>query len=135
MFHDWSLYFILIWTSLNVYSLPLAGMVTSHSKFAFLGGIRSLAQLLSYELSLALVFLIIVEYTSSPMLAQIVEFQLNSFALFYGLLPVLVLWFVILLAETNRVPLTYQRPRLNLLRVSQLSIVLSLLLPLPCGVC
>lgn len=104
MFHDWSLYFILIWTSLNVYSLPIAGIVTSHSKFAFLGGIRSLAQLLSYELSLGVVFLIIVEYTSSPMLAQITEFQLNDVSLGYGLFPVFCLWFILLLAETNRVP-------------------------------
>jgi len=104
MFHDWSLYFILIWTSLNVYSLPIAGIVTSHSKFAFLGGIRSLAQLLSYELSLGVVFLIIVEYTSSPMLAQLTEFQLNDVSLGYGLFPVFCLWFILLLAETNRVP-------------------------------
>lgn len=59
MFDDFSLYFLLIWTSLNVYSLPLAGIVTSHSKYSFLGGIRSLAQLLSYELSFSVLFLIL----------------------------------------------------------------------------
>lgn len=104
MYHDWSLYFLLIWTSLNVYSLPIAGIVTSHSKFAFLGGIRSLAQLLSYELSLGVVFLIIVVYTSSPMLAQILEFQFGDVSLGNGLLPSFALWFILLLAETNRVP-------------------------------
>lgn len=114
MFHDWSLYFILIWTSLNVYSLPLAGLITSHSKFAFLGGIRSFAQLLSYELSLALAFLIILVYTNTPVVAHIVEFQLNTFDLVYGLLPLFILWFIMLLAETNRVPSTYRKRRQNL---------------------
>lgn len=101
---DFSIYYLLIWTSLNVYSVPVAGLVTSHSKFAFLGGVRSLSQLLSYELSLTVIFLTIVVYTGTPVLGEVVEFQVNNIALCFSMFPVLVLWFILLLAETNRVP-------------------------------
>lgn len=103
-FDDYSLYFLLIWTSLNVYSLPIAGIVTSHSRFALLGGIRSFAQLLSYELGLSVLFLVIVVYTGTPILGSIFEFQRSTTSLFYSMLPVFFIWFVIILAETNRVP-------------------------------
>lgn len=103
-FDDFSLYFLLIWTSLNVYSLPLAGIVTSRSRFALLGGIRSFAQLLSYELGLSVIFLTIVVYTGTPILGGVMEFQVSHESLFYSMLPVFLIWFVIILAETNRVP-------------------------------
>lgn len=63
------------------------------------------------------------------------EFQLNDVSLGYGLFPVFCLWFILLLAETNRVPSIYQRRRLNLLRVLQLSTVLSHSQPFLSGVC
>lgn len=101
---DFSLYFLFIWTSLNVYSLPLAGVVTSHSKFAFLGGMRSFSQLLSYELSLSVLFLIIIIYTGTPILFGVLEFQRSHLSLFYSMFPVFIIWFIVILAETNRVP-------------------------------
>lgn len=101
---DFSLYFLFIWTSLNVYSLPLAGVVTSHSKFAFLGGMRSFSQLLSYELSLSVLFLIIIIYTGTPILFGVLEFQRSHLSLCYSMFPVFIIWFIVILAETNRVP-------------------------------
>ena len=124
MFHDWSLYFLLVWTSLNVYSLPLAGLVTSHSKFALLGGVRSFAQLLSYELSLSILFMIFLVYSGTPVVGEILELQHNNGSLFFALFPLFFVWFIVLLAETNRVPSICLKLKRNLLLVLVQSIVL-----------
>lgn len=103
-FDDFSIYFFLIWSSLNAYSLPLAGFSTSHSKFALLGGVRSFSQLLSYELCLAVVLLIVVSYTQTPILGEIIQFQIEHKCLLRSLSPVFIVWFISICAETNRVP-------------------------------
>ena len=89
-------------SSLGVYGVLLAGW-SANSKYAFLGSLRSSAQLVSYELPLAMVVLIIVSITGSLSFLQIVEFQQGVW-LIIPLLPLSLVWFIIILAETNRAP-------------------------------
>jgi NADH-ubiquinone oxidoreductase chain 1 len=94
--------FLLAVSSLGVYGVLLAGW-SANSKYAFLGSLRSSAQLVSYELPLAMVILIIVSITGSLSFLQIVEFQQGVW-LIIPLLPLSLVWFIIILAETNRAP-------------------------------
>jgi NADH-ubiquinone oxidoreductase chain 1 len=94
--------FLLAISSLGVYGVLLAGW-SANSKYAFLGSLRSSAQLVSYELPLAMVVLIIVSITGTLSFLQIVEFQQGVW-LIIPLLPLSLVWFIIILAETNRAP-------------------------------
>ncbi|MDZ4339876.1 MAG: NADH-quinone oxidoreductase subunit NuoH [candidate division NC10 bacterium] len=69
--------------SLGVYGIVLAGWA-SNSKYALLGGLRSSAQMVSYELSLALSVIGVVMWTGSLSLVEIVEGQAGSW---YGIVP------------------------------------------------
>jgi NADH-ubiquinone oxidoreductase chain 1 len=94
--------FILAISSFGVYGVLLAGW-SANSKYAFLGSLRSSAQLVSYELPLAMVILIVVSITGCLSFLQIVEFQQRVW-LIIPLLPVSLVWFTVILAETNRAP-------------------------------
>jgi len=94
--------FLMAISSLGIYGVLLAGW-SANSKYAFLGSLRSSAQLVSYELPLAMVILIIVSITGSLSFLQIVEFQQGVW-LIIPLLPLSLVWFIIILAETNRAP-------------------------------
>ncbi|MCW8307127.1 NADH-quinone oxidoreductase subunit NuoH [Acidiphilium sp. PA] len=89
-------------SSLGVYGVIIAGWA-SNSKFAFLGAMRSAAQMVSYEVSIGLVILSVLVCTGSLNLNAIVLAQRNIwFAI--PLLPMLVVFFISGLAETNRAP-------------------------------
>lgn len=101
-------------SSLGVYSLILAGWA-SNSKYPFLGGVRASAQLISYELSMALSVLPVFLWINAPgqpgtlSLAKVVEFQSQPGFLggtwFIFLMPVSAFVFLVaLFAETNRQP-------------------------------
>ena len=94
--------FLMAVSSLGIYGVLLAGW-SANSKYAFLGSLRSSAQLVSYELPLAMVILIIVSITGSLSFLQIVEFQQGVW-LILPIFPLFVTWFLIILAETNRAP-------------------------------
>ena len=102
--------FILAVSSLGVYGIVLAGW-SSNSKYPFLGGIRSSAQMISYELAMGLSLLPIFLWVSQPgsgllglSLVDIVQSQSNSAWLFL-VQPLSALIFLIaLFAETNRLP-------------------------------
>jgi NADH-quinone oxidoreductase subunit H len=97
-----SLLFIFALSSLNAYSIIMAGWV-SNSKYAFLGSLRAAAQVISYEISLGLILLPIVIFSNSLNLTQIVLSQediFNIFPLFFSS----ILFFISILAETSRVP-------------------------------
>ena len=94
--------FLMAISSLGVYGVLLAGW-SANSKYAFLGSLRSSAQLVSYELPLAMVILIIVSITGSLSFLQIVEFHPGVW-LIIPLLPLSLVWFIVILAETNRAP-------------------------------
>jgi NADH-quinone oxidoreductase subunit H len=89
-------------SSLGVYGIIMAGWA-SNSKYAFLGGLRSAAQMVSYEVSMGLVIITVLLCVGSLNLTDIVLAQRTVwFAI--PLLPMFVVFFVSALAETNRSP-------------------------------
>ncbi len=102
-----SLLFVFAMTSLGVYGIVLAGW-SSNSKYSLFGGLRSSAQMVSYELALGLSIVGVVMQAGTLDLSQIVAaqsgwFGLRWFAVFGQPLGFLV-FFIAVLAETNRVP-------------------------------
>ena len=99
--------FVFAVSSLEVYGVIMGGWA-SNSKYPFLGGLRSAAQMISYEVSLGLIIIGIIISTGSMNLSAIVEAQRGDYGLFnwYWLphLPMVVLFFISALAETNRPP-------------------------------
>lgn len=89
-------------TSVEVYGIVLAGW-SSNSKYAVLGGIRSTAQMVSYELSLGLTILIPVMIAGSLNLNEIVQAQVGSWFVFVQPLAA-ILFFIGALAELQRAP-------------------------------
>ena len=89
-------------SSLNVYGIIIAGW-SSNSKYSFLGGLRSAAQMISYEVSMGLIFLSILVCVGSLSLLDIVEFQKGVWLIF-PLFPLFLMFIVSILAETNRPP-------------------------------
>jgi len=89
-------------SSLGVYGVIMAGW-SSNSKYAFLGALRSTAQMVSYEVSLGLIIITVLVCVGSLSLSDIVRAQEDVwFAI--PLFPLLVLFFISCLAETNRAP-------------------------------
>lgn len=89
-------------SSLGVYGIIMAGWA-SNSKYPFLGALRSAAQMVSYEVSMGFVVITVALCAGSLNLTEIVEAQRTIwFAL--PLLPMFVVFFVSILAETNRTP-------------------------------
>ena len=99
--------FIFAVSSLEVYGVIMGGWA-SNSKYPFLGALRSAAQMISYEVSLGLIIIGIIISTGSMNLTAIVNAQRGDWGLlnWYWLphLPMMVLFFISALAETNRPP-------------------------------
>jgi|TARA_R110002072_G_scaffold28235_5_gene90863 NADH-quinone oxidoreductase subunit H len=94
--------YILAVSSLGIYGVIMAGWA-SNSKYPFLGALRCAAQMVSYEVSMGFVVISVVLNVGSLNLTDIVEAQRTVwFAL--PLLPMFVVFFVSILAETNRAP-------------------------------
>lgn len=100
---DFSLLFVYAMSSIGVYGIIGAGWA-SNSKYAFLGSLRSAAQLISYEISIGLLLLPIAICSNSYNLIEIVEQQRASTWYCLPLLPICAIFFISLLAETNRAP-------------------------------
>jgi NADH-quinone oxidoreductase subunit H len=89
-------------SSLGVYGIVVAGWA-SNSKYAFLGALRSAAQMVSYEVSIGFVIVTVILCAGSMNLSKIVEAQ-KTIWYFIPLFPMFVLFFISGLAETNRTP-------------------------------
>lgn len=89
-------------SSLNVYGIVLAGW-SSNSKYAYLGSLRSAAQMISYEISIGFIVLNIAVCTGSLNLSQIILAQ-EEIWLIVPLFPLFLMFYVAMLAETNRHP-------------------------------
>ena len=87
-------------------SILLAGW-SSNSKYAFLGGVRAGAQMISYELVLGLIILIVMSSTGSTQIIDIVAFQKENGPLFLYLPLETILFLIIIVAETNRAPFDF----------------------------
>lgn len=96
------LLYIFALSSLSVHSVIMAGW-SSNSKYAFLGGLRSAAQMISYEVSLGATLVSLLLFTGTLNFSTLVEGQKN-FWLAAPLLPIFIIFFVTTLAETNRHP-------------------------------
>ncbi|MDB9992518.1 NADH-quinone oxidoreductase subunit NuoH, partial [Amylibacter sp.] len=94
-------------SSLEVYGVIMGGWA-SNSKYPFLGSLRSAAQMISYEVSIGFIIIGIIISTGSLSFINIVEAQSGSYGLlnWYWLphLPMVFLFFISALAETNRPP-------------------------------
>lgn len=89
-------------SSLGVYGILMAGWA-SNSRYAFLGGLRSAAQMVSYEVSIGLVLVCVLLTTGSLNLSDIVTAE-RAFWVDLLLFPMFVVFVISALAETNRAP-------------------------------
>nr|UQS75815.1 NADH dehydrogenase subunit 1 [Bombylius sp.] len=97
--------FFLCCTSMGVYTVMIAGW-SSNSNYALLGGLRAVAQTISYEVSLALILLSFVFLIGSYNLLDFYIYQ--SYMWFIIILfPLSLVWFASCLAETNRTPFDF----------------------------
>ncbi len=94
--------YILATSSLGVYGIIIAGW-SSNSKYPFLGALRSAAQMVSYELPLGVIVVIVILCAGSLNLSQIVMSQQDLWYV-VPLFPMAVIFFISILAETNRAP-------------------------------
>ncbi|WP_342279121.1 MULTISPECIES: NADH-quinone oxidoreductase subunit NuoH [unclassified Candidatus Tisiphia] len=96
--------YIMAISSLAVYGIIIAGWA-SNSKYAFLGAVRSSAQMISYEVSIGLVIVTVLLTTGTLNLSEIIERQrLFPWWVDLMLLPMAVIFFISVLVETNRLP-------------------------------
>jgi NADH-quinone oxidoreductase subunit H len=102
---DAGLLYILAMTSIGVYGIILAGWA-SNSKYAFLGCLRSAAQIVSYEIAMGFALVGVLMAASSLNISDIVRGQEGGAASWYiwPLLPLFVVYLVSGIAETNRHP-------------------------------
>src|SRR3982751_5669831 len=93
-------------SSLGVYGIIMGGWA-SNSKYAFLGALRSAAQMVSYEVSIGFILITVLLFAGSLRLSDIVNAQapdIRHWFILSPLFPMFILFFVSALAETNRPP-------------------------------
>jgi NADH-quinone oxidoreductase subunit H len=102
---DAGLLYVLALTSMGVYGVILAGWA-SNSKYAFLGAMRSAAQMVAYEIAMGFALVGVLMVAGSLNLGEIVRGQQGGLASWnwFWLFPLFVVYFVSGLAETNRAP-------------------------------
>lgn len=102
---DAGLLYILAMTSVAVYGVIIAGWA-SNSKYAFLGSLRSAAQIVSYEIAMGFTLVGVLMCANSLNLGKIVMGQEGGFWHWYflPLFPLFVVYFISAVAETNRAP-------------------------------
>lgn len=96
--------YLLAVSSLGVYGIIIAGWA-SNSKYAFLGAIRSSAQMISYEVSIGLVIITVLLTVGSLNLTDIILSQISRpWYIELLMFPMAIVFFISILAETNRLP-------------------------------
>lgn len=101
--HPYSLLLMLAILSVGIFGVLLSGW-SSNSKYAFLGSIRAVAQMISYEVSLSLILMAIIVITGSLNLTYIYQVQSVINFLIISLWPIAFIYLISMLAETNRAP-------------------------------
>lgn len=89
-------------SSMGVYGVMMAGWA-SNSRYAFLGGLRSAAQMVSYEVSMGLIIVTVLLVVGSLNLSEIVMYE-RTWWMQLLLFPMFIVFLVSILAETNRAP-------------------------------
>nr|YP_009434124.1 NADH dehydrogenase subunit 1 [Epicauta tibialis]APB02764.1 NADH dehydrogenase subunit 1 [Epicauta tibialis] len=100
-----SVLFLLSISSISVYTIMLAGW-SSNSSYSLLGSLRSVAQVISYEVSLALIFMSFIFLVLSMNLVDFMMVQ-KFIWLFFLMIPLAFMWVISGLAETNRTPFDF----------------------------
>lgn len=93
----------LMYSSLNLYSLLIAGWA-SNNKYAMFASLRAIAQMFSYELVLMLAVMPIFVSTGTCMLSKIAQIQDESTWFILEFAPLAVIFAIVIVAETNRAP-------------------------------
>nr|QLY89864.1 NADH dehydrogenase subunit 1 [Viviparus viviparus] len=104
-YFKWGVLFFLCISGLNVYGTLLAGWA-SNSKYALIGSLRAVAQTISYEVSMALIFLFPLFMIGNFSFFEIKDSQ-GTVWLIFLMSPISFLWFVTCVAETNRAPFDF----------------------------
>ena len=94
--------YLLAVSALNVYGIIIAGW-SSNSKYSFLGALRSTAQMISYEVSIGFIIINLCLFAGSFNLNEIIFAQRYSWY-FFPSLPIFIIFYISMLAETNRHP-------------------------------
>jgi len=102
--YDFSLVILLILIGLTLYPLLLAGWA-SHRAYALIGAIRGVAQTISYEIRLALLLIALFRRLQRLSINKLLELQRWRVVIWAG--PLIFLWWVTCLAETNRTPFDF----------------------------
>ncbi|MBV8341611.1 MAG: NADH-quinone oxidoreductase subunit H, partial [Gammaproteobacteria bacterium] len=102
---DAGLLYLLSLTSMGVYGVIIAGWATN-SKYAFLGAMRSAAQMVAYEIAMGFALVGVLMATGSMNLGKIVDSQAGGIGSFnwFWLFPLFMVYFISGIAETNRAP-------------------------------
>nr|YP_010222588.1 NADH dehydrogenase subunit 1 [Macroscytus subaeneus]UCC46038.1 NADH dehydrogenase subunit 1 [Macroscytus subaeneus] len=97
--------FFMCCTGLGVYGVLMSGW-SSNSNYALLGGLRSVAQTISYEVSMALIMICLILFTFSFNLLDFMVYQSSVWFIFFSF-PLFYCWLSSCLAETNRAPFDF----------------------------
>lgn len=100
-----SILFFFCCLGIGVYSVIVAGW-SSNCKYSLLGGLRAVAQTISYEVRLALILLSFIVLVGGPQLELFTKYQDTLWFAFISL-PLVLIWFSSSLAETNRTPFDF----------------------------
>nr|BAR90972.1 NADH dehydrogenase subunit 1 [Hydra vulgaris]BAR90978.1 NADH dehydrogenase subunit 1 [Hydra vulgaris] len=95
--------FIFAISSINIYSILLSGW-SSNSKYAFLGSLRAAAQMISYEVCISLIIFSCILCAGTLNIYSLINSQSQSISYIFPLWPIAIMFFICLLAETNRAP-------------------------------
>nr|YP_009654861.1 NADH dehydrogenase subunit 1 [Plautia fimbriata]QCI09428.1 NADH dehydrogenase subunit 1 [Plautia fimbriata] len=102
---NYGILFFMVCTGMGVYGIMLSGW-SSNSNYALLGSLRSVAQVISYEVSMILIMLCIIIFVFSYNLIDFMYYQKYSWFLFMNF-PLFFCWISSCLAETNRSPFDF----------------------------
>jgi NADH:ubiquinone oxidoreductase subunit H len=102
-YFNYSLLLFLVINSFGVFALILTG-ISSYSKYTVLGSLRAVSQFISYEIVLSFIFLFIILVCSSFNFIDIIFYQQINLYLIYPFFPIFLIFFISILAETNRSP-------------------------------
>ena len=95
--------FVLATAGIGIYGIVLGGW-SSGSTYSLLGGLRSSAQMISYEVAMGLAFVAVFLYAGSMSTSEIVAAQADSYWFGFILLPSFVIYVIAMVGETNRAP-------------------------------
>nr|YP_010350331.1 NADH dehydrogenase subunit 1 [Ixodes barkeri]UOK09760.1 NADH dehydrogenase subunit 1 [Ixodes barkeri]UOL50403.1 NADH dehydrogenase subunit 1 [Ixodes barkeri] len=99
---EYSMVIMLCVSSLSVYVILWGGW-SSNSKYSLLGAFRGVAQVISYEVSFAMILISLVMFSESYNMDKIINYQ-EFFFMLFGYFFVFIIWLVTCFAETNRSP-------------------------------